>query len=203
MMYFGGLTAEEAAQVLGISLRTAKRDWQAARAWLSAELARSPHESPAVARRLRLFHAALDLPASRIDEFLRAECGSDTELYAKLCEMVREHMRSGRLDRPVVDLFDGKQLVFHEGQLVAGRYGIVRFIGRGGMGEVYEAENHDLNERIALEILLPAIAGDTRMVSRFKQEIQLSRKWATPTSAASSTWRASRPTAPPKTPSPS
>jgi RNA polymerase sigma-70 factor, ECF subfamily len=42
IVYFGGLTAEEAAQELGISVRTAKRDWQAARAWLHAELARKP-----------------------------------------------------------------------------------------------------------------------------------------------------------------
>lgn len=41
MMYFGGLTEEETAEVLGISLRTVKRDWRDARAWLQAELNRS------------------------------------------------------------------------------------------------------------------------------------------------------------------
>jgi RNA polymerase sigma-70 factor, ECF subfamily len=38
MMYFGGLTEEEAAEVLGVSTRTVKRDWKSARAWLQAEL---------------------------------------------------------------------------------------------------------------------------------------------------------------------
>jgi RNA polymerase sigma factor (TIGR02999 family) len=38
MMYFGGLTEEEAAGELGISVRTAKRDWSAARAWLHVQL---------------------------------------------------------------------------------------------------------------------------------------------------------------------
>ncbi len=38
LRYFGGLTAEETAEVLGISLETAKRDWKTARAWLFAEL---------------------------------------------------------------------------------------------------------------------------------------------------------------------
>jgi RNA polymerase sigma factor (TIGR02999 family) len=42
MIYFGGLTEEEAAGELGISLRTAKRDWTAARAWLQAQLGRKP-----------------------------------------------------------------------------------------------------------------------------------------------------------------
>lgn len=38
--YFVGLTLEEAAEVLGISLRTAKRDWTYARAWLFNEVQR-------------------------------------------------------------------------------------------------------------------------------------------------------------------
>ncbi len=42
MMYFGGLTEEEAAAVLGVSVRTVKRDWSAARAWLHAQFGRSP-----------------------------------------------------------------------------------------------------------------------------------------------------------------
>lgn len=36
--FFGGLTEEEAAAVLGVGLRTAKRDWAKARSWLYAEL---------------------------------------------------------------------------------------------------------------------------------------------------------------------
>jgi RNA polymerase sigma-70 factor, ECF subfamily len=38
LRYFGGLTIEEAADVLGVSLDTAKRDWRMARAWLIADL---------------------------------------------------------------------------------------------------------------------------------------------------------------------
>ena len=42
LRYFGGLTIEEAAEVLSISLDTAKRDWRLARAWLLSELAQKP-----------------------------------------------------------------------------------------------------------------------------------------------------------------
>ncbi len=42
LMYFGGLNEEEAAEVLGISVRTVKRDWSAARAWLQAQLRKVP-----------------------------------------------------------------------------------------------------------------------------------------------------------------
>jgi len=38
MRYFGGLTVEESAEVLGVSPRTVKRDWAMAKAWLHTEL---------------------------------------------------------------------------------------------------------------------------------------------------------------------
>jgi RNA polymerase sigma factor (sigma-70 family) len=38
LRYFGGLTIEETADVLGVSVDTTKRDWRMARAWLLAEL---------------------------------------------------------------------------------------------------------------------------------------------------------------------
>lgn len=38
LRFFGGLSVEESAEVLGVSPRTVKRDWTAARAWLLGEL---------------------------------------------------------------------------------------------------------------------------------------------------------------------
>lgn len=40
MIYFGGLTEVEAAEVLRVSVRTVKRDWSAARAWLQSQLSK-------------------------------------------------------------------------------------------------------------------------------------------------------------------
>jgi RNA polymerase sigma-70 factor, ECF subfamily len=42
LMHFGGLTEEETAEVLGVSVRTVKRDWASARAWLQAQLRSAP-----------------------------------------------------------------------------------------------------------------------------------------------------------------
>jgi RNA polymerase sigma factor (TIGR02999 family) len=42
LRYFGGLSLEETAEVLGISPETAKRDWKTAKAWLFATLSRKP-----------------------------------------------------------------------------------------------------------------------------------------------------------------
>jgi DNA-directed RNA polymerase specialized sigma24 family protein len=38
--YFAGLTDEETAETLGLSLRTVQRDWQHARTWLAERLVR-------------------------------------------------------------------------------------------------------------------------------------------------------------------
>jgi tetratricopeptide (TPR) repeat protein/tRNA A-37 threonylcarbamoyl transferase component Bud32 len=65
---------------------------------------------------------------------------------------------------------------FTAGELLAGRYRLVRFIARGGMGEVYEAEDLELKERVALKTVRWDVARDTLAVERFKREIQLARK---------------------------
>ncbi len=62
------------------------------------------------------------------------------------------------------------------GQLVADRFQIVRFIAEGGMGEVYEADDRVLGERVALKFLNRRSIGDERVARRFRREIQLARK---------------------------
>ncbi len=62
------------------------------------------------------------------------------------------------------------------GQLVADRFLIVRFIAAGGMGEVYEAEDKVLGDRVALKFLSRHSIGDERVMRRFRREIQLARK---------------------------
>jgi WD40 repeat protein/serine/threonine protein kinase len=51
-----------------------------------------------------------------------------------------------------------------------GDYRIVREIGRGGMGVVYEAEQQSLGRRVALKVLLRDATRDARMVARFRRE---------------------------------
>ncbi len=138
-------------------------------------------------RVLEVFDSARGRPPTEAADFVRAECGQDAEMCSEVLRMVAEHARGGMLDHspwddptaaaaaPACD-----QPVFPPGQLVSGRYRIVRFLGRGGMGEVYEAEDLELKEHVALKTLLPAIASDGRMIARFKREIQLSRKVSHP-----------------------
>ena len=60
-------------------------------------------------------------------------------------------------------------------QVLAGRFRVVRFIARGGMGEVYEAEDQVLHERVALKTIRPEVAGDSRTMDRFLREVHLAR----------------------------
>jgi len=65
---------------------------------------------------------------------------------------------------------------FSEGDLVAGRYRVIRFLARGGMGEVYEVDDEELGDRVALKTILPEIAEDQRALERFRREILLARR---------------------------
>src|SRR5262249_60959341 len=76
---------------------------------------------------------------------------------------------------PGKSLRGGPQM-YKAGDLVAERYKIVRPLGEGGMGEVYEAEDLLLKEHVALKTLRDPVTNDETTVARFKREIQLARK---------------------------
>jgi eukaryotic-like serine/threonine-protein kinase len=57
-----------------------------------------------------------------------------------------------------------------DGEERLGEYRIVREVGRGGMGVVYEAVQESLGRRVALKILPPGIGRDGRAHERFRRE---------------------------------
>jgi tetratricopeptide (TPR) repeat protein len=65
---------------------------------------------------------------------------------------------------------------FKPSEVVSARYRIEEFLGEGGMGEVYQAEDLGLHERVALKTIRPQIAASPEALERFKREIKLSRK---------------------------
>lgn len=63
------------------------------------------------------------------------------------------------------------------GELLAGRFRIIRYLARGGMGEVYEAADLQLQgKRLALKRLLPKISDDPRARERFEREVLIARE---------------------------
>jgi tetratricopeptide (TPR) repeat protein/tRNA A-37 threonylcarbamoyl transferase component Bud32 len=65
---------------------------------------------------------------------------------------------------------------FLPGDLLANRFRITRFIAKGGMGEVFEAEDLELHEHIALKTISADRLTDARAAERFRREVHLARK---------------------------
>ncbi|NUO51187.1 MAG: serine/threonine protein kinase, partial [Polyangiaceae bacterium] len=57
-----------------------------------------------------------------------------------------------------------------DGSLFAGRYVIIRRVGSGGMGAVYEVLHRETKRRRALKLLLPVLVSDPDARARFAQE---------------------------------
>src|SRR5688572_25873472 len=51
-----------------------------------------------------------------------------------------------------------------------GKYRVGPLIGRGGMGEVYRADDPELERAVALKVLPESLVGDGDRLARFKQE---------------------------------
>jgi serine/threonine-protein kinase len=56
------------------------------------------------------------------------------------------------------------------GTVVAERFRIVDRVGEGGMGQVYVAEQLEMDRKVALKLVRPALAGDEAMLERFRRE---------------------------------
>lgn len=69
---------------------------------------------------------------------------------------------------------------FGAGQTISGRYEVERFVGRGGMGEVYLVFDRVLRERVALKMLLSTISDNPQAVKRLLSEARLARRISHP-----------------------
>ncbi|MCP9493293.1 MAG: protein kinase [Pyrinomonadaceae bacterium MAG19_C2-C3] len=125
-----------------------------------------------------LFDDALELEGEARASFLDARCGDDAELRAEVESLLTAHEQSQSfIETPALNVAarllsrDDEDGVgtFAVGQDV-GRYEIHSLIGRGGMGEVYLAEDSELERLVALKVLPTEIAKDTERVRRFVQE---------------------------------
>ncbi|MGH9433129.1 MAG: serine/threonine-protein kinase, partial [Terriglobia bacterium] len=142
-----------------------------------------------------VFEAAVDLAEPERSAYLAETCQGDESLRMEIDELLAGHEKAGSFLNPPNFFQEGDStvpedkkvlaspilpLTFSADQIVSRRFKVVRFIGRGGMGEVYEARDLDLGVRVALKTVRPEIASDPRTLLRFKHEIQLARRVAHP-----------------------
>ena len=69
---------------------------------------------------------------------------------------------------------------FTPGQIVAGRYRMIGLLGRGGMGEVYRADDLTLGTTVALKFLPPDTERDEAALARFHAEVRIARQVSHP-----------------------
>jgi len=122
----------------------------------------------------KILDAVQDLSPAERANFLYRECRDDDAMYDEVESLLAEESGSEDfLSVPAYEFAEGmlftKESEFAAGQKV-GRYTILSTLGTGGMGQIYLAEDSQLNRKIALKLISPQFANDVRRVDRFEQE---------------------------------
>ncbi|HYR84534.1 MAG TPA: protein kinase [Terriglobia bacterium] len=114
----------------------------------------------------RIFDEVLQLPKEDRAAYLELAFKDRPDLRASVEEL---------LDSATQPSVPSEQChVFSEGDIVASRFRIVRFINAGSMGEVYEAFDERLQVRLALKTLHPDLESAPEATERFRREVAVS-----------------------------
>jgi tetratricopeptide (TPR) repeat protein len=124
---------------------------------------------------MTLVETALQRPSGEREQYLRSVCGSNPALYEEVRSRIEWEDRMGPfLREPLVVPRETSHEVFELGERLGGRFRILREVGHGGMGVVYEAVDEKLDRRIAIKCArlgfgsrLPPEARAAREVSHF------------------------------------
>jgi serine/threonine-protein kinase len=152
----------------------------------------------------QLFQAARELPAESRAEYLAAQDVSDA-IRHEVEELLRyDAIEQGGLSGEVADRLAATQEIkarvplhvaspadsslgsaidhgqFLPGTVLARRYRIVGMLGKGGMGEVYRADDLELGQSVALKFLPQRFSQDPRSLERFRGEVRLARQVSHP-----------------------
>lgn len=121
-----------------------------------------------------LFHMARALEAEPRAAFLTHACAGDEELRAQIERLLINHEQvSGVRDLPARAGVAESLAAAARASLIGRRlshYRVASFIGAGGMGEVYLAEDERLGRKVALKLLPAEFTADPDRVRRFEQE---------------------------------
>ena len=122
----------------------------------------------------QIFQSAIQRAPEERSDFLAKACEDDVELRREVDSLISAHDKSGEfIDGPAYQaaatLLSDPKSGLASGQMV-GPYEIVSFITRGGMGEVYLAQDRRLNRKVALKLLPVSFTRDDERLRRFEQE---------------------------------
>lgn len=107
---------------------------------------------------------------------------SSLEILARHDRVVRDVVqREALLQEAMIELDQARQNgVGRYSELVVGSFKLGPLLGRGGMGEVYEAVHITTDEPAAIKLLLPSSAIEARLVERFMRELEVAAALVSP-----------------------
>ena len=121
-----------------------------------------------------IFNSAINYRPEEREVFISQACSGDDALRSEVESLIASHERSGRfIDDPAfhvaASLLADDKSELKPGQTI-GSYEVVSFLSRGGMGEVYVAEDKRLGRKVALKLLPSSFTKDDDRLRRFEQE---------------------------------
>jgi eukaryotic-like serine/threonine-protein kinase len=122
----------------------------------------------------RIFHEALQHPVHERAAFITESCGGDAYLKREIESLVASHDQAASfIEVPAGDaaaeFLAGQNVPLPAGTML-NRYKIVNLLGKGGMGEVYLAEDTKLRRKIALKLLPSQFTISSERMLRFEHE---------------------------------
>lgn len=122
----------------------------------------------------QVFQAALEVDGGSRAAFIHQACGDDPDLRKEVEDLVFAHEQTLNIVDESVFKIAAELIEEGEGESMIGRplgpYKITGEIGRGGMGEVYMAEDGRLGRFVAIKLLPARFTFDRERVRRFQQE---------------------------------
>jgi serine/threonine protein kinase/Tol biopolymer transport system component len=122
----------------------------------------------------QIFNSAIMYRPEERSSFISQACSGDEELRSEVESLIASHEESGSfIDKPAFEaaatLLANEKAELNGGQNI-GSYEVISFINRGGMGEVYLAEDKRLGRKVALKLLPASFTTDEDRLRRFEQE---------------------------------
>jgi eukaryotic-like serine/threonine-protein kinase len=124
-----------------------------------------------------LLQSVLEAPDGQQEEFLRQACAGDAKLFEEVQSLLSSHRKLGGFLEPALPVESQSATrpeVREDNDPLLGQtmshYRVLRRLGVGGMGMVYEAADLRLGRQVALKLLLDSECGNRKALLRFQQE---------------------------------